>query len=186
MKSFPSLLLAAALLLGLPLAAKEEVVISSDLRRISVDLSEGFTFASTENAGVVSVEIGDAKRTLSLHMDFVPDPNARLGTEDSQKTMLAETSQSEAEQSVEKGYDFQALEPKTGNGLYVVFTDASLVGKPPPPGEFLKLTRGIKSWSGFAVIFSLVSQDNTSDEYKAVLKMLKTSVEEKKPAGPSI
>lgn len=177
---------AVALLFALPAVAKEEIVVSSDQRKISVQLPEGFSLSSKEADGVVAAEIVDAKRTLSLHMDFVPDPNARLGTEDSQKDMLADVSQNEAEQSVEKGYNFQSLEPRSGGGIYVVFTDASLAGKPTPPGEYLKLTRGIKSWSGFAVVFSLMSQDSSSDEYKAVMKMLKQSVEEKKPSGPTV
>jgi hypothetical protein len=84
------------------------------------------------------------------------------------------------EGSVEKAMRFEELEPRRGAGTYCVFTDANLVGKTElPPNEFRHLTVGIKAWSGVLTIVRLFSQDTTSAEYQALLKLLRESVEER-------
>jgi hypothetical protein len=86
------------------------------------------------------------------------------------------------EGSVEKAMQFEELDPKVGAGTYCVFTDANLVGKAKlPPGEFLHSTTGLKAWPGVVAVFTLLSNDTTSHEYTSVMKMLRTSVEERAP-----
>lgn len=75
---------------------------------------------------------------------------------------------------------FEELEPKTGAGTYCVFTDAALVGRSTlPPGEYLHLTAGVKTWPGVVVVFRLFSNDVNSSEYRAILTMLRESLQEK-------
>jgi len=107
----------------------------------------------------------------------------RVATEDGQMSFVAEMGKEYAEGSVEKGYDFKPLAPRTGSGTYCVFTDAKLVKKMPfPPGEFLNVTCGVKAWSGGFLVFTLLSNDTTSREYETGFKLVKESFEEKTPA----
>ena len=58
---------------------------------------------------------------------------------------------------------------------------------PVPPGDYLKVTTGLKAWSGCFFIFTLLSNETASDEYQAAMKLLRQSFEElPRPAGPAI
>jgi hypothetical protein len=82
--------------------------------------------------------------------------------------------------STEKAMQFEELEPQTGAGTYCVFTDAKLVGQTElPPGEYLHLTTGVKTWPGVAAVFRCFSNDTTSAGYKSILAMLRESVHER-------
>jgi hypothetical protein len=96
------------------------------------------------------------------------------------KEKMVELFQEYVDSSVEKAMQFEELDPRTGAGTYCVFTDASLVGKKKfPPGEFLHFTTGLKAWPGVLAIFRVFSNDTTSAEYRAAMKMLRESVQEK-------
>jgi len=165
-----------------PLAGKEkeETLIPFGDHRIAIAVPDGFTYNSSKDEhGVIVAALADQKQKISLKISFLPDPSARLGLEETQKSFVAELSQPYAEGSVEKSYDFKPLAPRVGSGLYCAFTDASLVGKMPfPPNEFLMITSGVKVWSGCAAIFQLWSNDATSKEYQAAMKVLRESVQE--------
>jgi len=162
-------------------AAKEESLIIFQEHRVTIAVPDGFVFSSSrDDHGVVMAKITDAKQKVDLSVYFMPDPQGKLTTEDGQNSFVAELSQPYAEGSVEKSYDFKPLEPHVGSGTYCVFTDASLKGKFPfPPGEFLNITNGVKSWPGCFMVFTLLSNDTTSKEYLTALKLLKTTFEEK-------
>jgi len=179
--------LACLLAAGESASAKEETFVIFDERKIVIDVPDGYLYSSGfDPNGAVVAKLADAKKTISLEVVFVPDARARLGTEDSQKDFVAEQFQQYAEGSVEKSYEFVNFKSRSSSGLYCAFTDVSLVGKTPPPNEFLHVTVGVKAWAGCAAIFTLFSQDTTSKEYSAVLKLIKDSLEEKKPLGPTL
>jgi hypothetical protein len=81
--------------------------------------------------------------------------------------------------SVDQVMQFEELLPRTGGGTYAVFTDASLVGKTPPAGEYLLCTAGVKAWSGVGAVFTLLSSATDSPAHRALLALLRESAWEK-------
>jgi hypothetical protein len=183
--SFPAAL-AASLLAALPLAGKEETLIVLVDHKVSIDVPSGFEYSSSrDDRDVISVKITDPKQKIILSVSFLPDQEARLATESGQKDFLANAYVQYAEGSVENSYNFKDLAPRSGTGTYCVFTDSSLAGKKPlPPDEYLNITTGVKAWSDCFLVFSLLSNDTTSKEYQAALKMVRESFEEKNPPRP--
>lgn len=168
-------------------SAREEMLILFQEHHLTIAVPEGYLYSSTrDDQGIITVKLNDPKQKIDLEVTFFPDARNRVATEDGQMSTVAELCQAYAEGSVEKGYDFKPLEPQAGSGTYCVFTDASLVKKMPfPPGEFLNVTRGVKSWPGCYLVFTLLSNDTTSKEYQTAMKLLKTSFAEK-PAGSTL
>jgi hypothetical protein len=187
-KNLPVLGLCAALAFSATISAKEETLILFQDHHLTIDVPEGYLFSSTrDDRGIITVKIGDPKEKIDLQVSFFPDAKNRLATEEGQMSAVAELCQPYAEGSVEKSYDFKALSPQTGTGTYCVFTDATLVKKMPfPPGEFLNVTCGVKSWPACYLIFTLLSNDTTSKEYQTAMKLVKTSFEEKADPGKTL
>jgi len=163
----------------------ENVILFLD-HHVAIAVPPGFAYTSgRDDNGTIVAQIVDPKEKNRLQVQFQPDPASRLGTERQQMDFLAETCRQYAEGSVEHSYDFKALEPRSGTGTYCTFTDASLVGQTPPKGEFLHVTTGVKVWPGWAIVFTLLSNDITAKEYQTLVTLLKESFEEKpKDAAP--
>lgn len=177
------LALAAAPLRAAETKAREEFVPLFDNRRVVVAVPEGFgaSLAQDEN-GMPVLRLADSKETYSLELRFLPDPEARFGSARARKEQMVEMFSEYVSGSAEKGMQFEELEPRTGAGSYCVFTDAKLVGKKElPPGEFIHVTTGVKSWRGVVAIFRFFSNELASTEYQALMKMLRESVHEKPP-----
>jgi hypothetical protein len=169
--------------------AREETLALFENRRVSIAVPENFTYASGHDPrGLTTVKITDPGLKVELVVSFLPDPDGRLAKEDDQRAFVADTSLSYARDSVEKDYDFKNLAPRSGTGMYCVFTDSTLVKKlPVPPGDYLKVTTGLKAWPGYFFIFTLLSNDTSSDEYQAAMKLLRQSFEElPPPSGPAV
>lgn len=183
-----------ALLLLLPLAGlvakekptdREESLILAGNHRVVISVPAGYIYSSgRDDNGVLMARITDAKEKVSLQVQFLPDPEGRFATEQSQMDYLARACQQYAEGSVEKGYNFTTLASHHGTGTYCMFTDASLVDREPPKGEVRNVTTGVKSWSGWFCVFTLLSNDTTSKEYQTAIHLLKESLEEV-PAPPA-
>ncbi len=176
---------------GATLFAKEktrEQTLLLDDHRVTITVPDGYIYSSgRDEQGVIMAKITDAKEKIDLQVRFQADPTSRLGGEAQQMEFLANVCRQYAEGSVEKGYDFKALEPRRGTGTYCSFTDASLVGRQPiPKGEFLHVTTGVKVWSGCVLIFTVLSNDVDSKEYQTVLKLVKESFEERPRAASKI
>jgi hypothetical protein len=159
---------------------RDEVVFLFQNRKVMVAVPEGFGFQSAKDArGIISVRLAHPQDKISLQVSFLPDPEGRLGTARGRKEFIYETFQDYVASSVEKAMRFEELEPRAGGGTYCVFTDAALVGKASlPRGEFLQTTTGIKSWPGVVAVFTLFSNETASKEYRAMLEMLRDSLEE--------
>jgi hypothetical protein len=162
-------------------AQREESVLIFENRRVAVAVPPGFSFASSQDeAGLINLNLADSGNKVSLHVVFVPDPEERATQARARKEKMVELFKGFVASSVEQAMRFEELEPRRGAGTYCVFTDAGLVGRPSfPPGEYLHLTAGVKAWQGVIGVFRLFSNDTTSAEYLAMLKLLRGSVEER-------
>ena len=156
-------------------------------RRVTIAVPDGYIYSSgRDDQGIIMAKITDGREKIDLQVRFQPDPDSRLGAESQQMEFLANVCQQYAEGSVEKSYDFKPLAPHRGSGTYCSFTDASLVGRDPPKGEFLHVTTGVKVWPGWALVFTVLSNDTDSKEYQTALKLVKESFEETPAAAPKI
>jgi hypothetical protein len=172
---------ASAVIAARPTAARQEIVVIPGPRSISIAVPEGFTFASgRDGAGPITVRLAQAKAPVSLQISFFPDPDGDLATARGRKERMVDAFQQFVATSVEKSMQFEELEPKSGSGTYCVFTDENLVGQTTlPPNEYRQVTAGIKAWSGCFALFTLMSNDTTSPEYIAAMKVLRESVAER-------
>lgn len=176
------LLILQCLLVGAAAAPKrEENVFLFENRKLSVAVPDGFSYGQgKDDLGLINIQLAAPKDKLSLHLVFLPDPDGQFANARTRKEKMVELFQEYVDNSVEKGMQFEELEPRSGVGTYCAFTDASLVGKEKlAPGEYLHVTTGVKAWPGVLAIFRLFSQDIRSADYQAAMKMLRESVQEK-------
>ncbi|MCX6952155.1 MAG: hypothetical protein NTV51_08305 [Verrucomicrobia bacterium] len=177
-----------ALLLALPLGgllaakekARDETLILFEQRRVAIAVPEGFVFTSNKDEqGFITARLNDPKDKVSLQISFLPDSEGEYATARGRKELMVKSFQQLVSGSVEQAMQFEELEPRSGAGTYCIFTDSALVGKTKyPPGEYLNSTAGIKSWRGCFVVFTLLSNDTKSDEYRAAMKVLRDSLAE--------
>lgn len=77
--------------------------------------------------------------------------------------------------SVEKKATVKEFSLEKGYGAYCLFTDASLVGKPVPKGEFRVMGVGLIQPSTDALgVVSMMTDDATTKEFKMLLKVIDT------------
>jgi len=162
-------------------AQREEVVSILDGRRVSVAVPPGYVFKQERDAaGLVQVQLTHADQRVNLDLLFLPDPDGQAGTARLRRERMVELFNDYVADSVERGMQFEELEPRRGAGTYCVFTDAKLVGRSElPPGEYLNLTCGVKSWPGVMVVVRLFSNDRTGVAYRAAMRLLRESIEER-------
>ena len=166
---------------GSAAAQRVESVLIFENRKVAVVVPPGFTYTRLQDeAGLPNLNLAAAENKVSLNLVFVPDPEGLAAQARARRERMFELFANFVETSVEKAMRFEELEPRLGAGTYCVFTDASLVGRTNlPPGEYLHLTAGLKVWRGVVVVFRLFSNETSSAEYQAGLKLLRTSVEER-------
>jgi len=177
-----------ALLVALPLAgtlvakekARDETLILFEQRRVAIAVPAGFVFTSNKDEqGFITARLNDPKNKVTLQISFLPDSEGEYTTARGRKELMVKSFQQFVTGSVEQAMQFEELEPRAGAGTFCVFTDSSLVGKTKlPPGEYLNSTAGIKSWRGCFAVFTLMSNDTKSDEYRAAMKVLRESLSE--------
>lgn len=177
-----------ALLVAAPLAgtaalsrekAREEVLFLGE-RRVSLSVPPGFQYTSAKDErGLITARLTAPNERLSLELTFLPDPDGEYTTARGRKELMAQAFQHYVGRSVEQAMRFEELDPRSGAGTYCIFTDATLVGKKDlPRGEYHHVTTGLKSWRGSFALFTLFSQDTTSDDFLAAMKVLRESVVE--------
>jgi hypothetical protein len=162
-------------------ASREESVLIFESRKVAVAVPAGFEVKTErDEAGLGHVHLADRGKKTSLDLVFVPDPEGDTLRTRGRMEKIVGLFDRYVAGSVEKAMQFEELEPRRGAGTYCVFTDASLVGRTDlPPNEYHHLTVGIKAWPGVMTIIRLFSQDRTSPEYQALLRVLRESVEER-------
>jgi hypothetical protein len=92
-------------------------------------------------------------------------------------------------EAVEKTIEVEEITTKGQYGFKTMITDASLVGKPVPKGEFLYMIRGMICLSesglqGSSLGFSLMTNDPKSTETKKILDYVYGFAKERE-AGPA-
>jgi len=159
---------------------REETLLLFGQRRVILTVPAGFIYSSGKNErGLITTKLTDSKETIILQISFLPDENSAFATSRGRKEFMVESFQPYVEGSVEKAMQFEELEPRSGGGTYCVFTDANLVGKTNfPSGEFLNSTTGVKTWKGCVAVFTLLSNNTTSEEYRTALRLLRESLNE--------
>ena len=164
-----------------PPKAREETAFLFENRKLAVAVPDGFGCVTSKNEdGFVTMRLGDPKDRYSVELLFLPDPDRQFAGGRARREKMVELLADYVGSSSEKGMQFEELDPRTGAGTYCVFTDAVLVGKEKlPPGEYVHLTAGLKVWPGVVAIFRFFSNDTTTAEYRAVMAMLRESVQEK-------
>jgi hypothetical protein len=76
-------------------------------------------------------------------------------------------------ESVEKKKNLKDFTIKGGLGAYCVFTDASLVGKQPDPGDYKVMGSGMVQFSsGLVGAVTLYADDANGKEFKAMLEAI--------------
>ncbi|MBI5691654.1 MAG: hypothetical protein HZC55_16345 [Verrucomicrobia bacterium] len=162
-------------------AQREEVVTIFEGRRVALAVPSGCTLTrETEPGGLVAVGLTDDAAKVSASLVFLPDPEQATATPRARRERMVELFDHYVAGSTEKAMRFEELEPRRGAGTYSVFTDANLVGRADlPPGEYRHVTVGVKTWPGVLVVFRLFSNDVESASYRALLKLLRESVEER-------
>ena len=161
--------------------SRELKIALSENREVIVAVPDGFALVTGQDKnGFVGVKLSDAKETVTIDIQFLPDPDVKYANSRSRLELMHEMFSEYVDASTEKAMQFEELEPRTGVGTYCVFTDAKLVGKTDlPRGEYVHLTTGIKAWPGAIAVFRCFSNDTTSAGYKAILTMLRESVNER-------
>jgi len=110
----------------------------------------------------------DAKCLLTIAYTTNGVPNS----EAIQKAVLRECEEFVSE-SVEKRENLKQFSLETGFGAYCLFTDASLVGKTPSPGDYKVMGSGIvqpgKDMTGVVTLFA---NDGDSKEFKAMVSII--------------
>lgn len=162
-------------------APREEPLFLFENRKVVLAVPEGFSLEKgREAAGLITIRLAEARDRVSAEIRFLPDAESRFVQARPRKELMNEMFNEYVAASTEQAMQFEELDPRTGAGTYCMFTDAKLVGKSPPPaGEYLHLTVGVKAWPGVIAIFRIFSQDTTSPDYQAVLKLLRESLEER-------
>jgi len=175
------LFIAASLSASAMPKAREEAIFVFENRKLTIAVPAGFEcLATKDETGTMIVKLASAKEKVSGEVKFLPDPDNQFLSSRARKDLMNEMFFDYVESSTEKAMRFEELEPQVGGGTYCVFTDASLVGKTPlPPGQSLHLTAGLKAWPGVVAVFRVFSNDITSSEYQAVLKLIREGVQEK-------
>jgi len=173
----------AICLLGLPVLAglcpaKEELLPLYGQDRVAIEVPEDWNYASRQDDGLVSAQLSDQGRQVSLQITFFPDPEGRMADVENQTALMGDLAMEYIEGSVEKAAKLEPLKPRRGSGLFCVFTDAKLAGKTElPPNEYRHATAGIRSSAGWFAAFTLLSQDTTSPAYRRALGLLRTSLQ---------
>jgi hypothetical protein len=161
--------------------SREETVFLFENRKLTIAVPDGFACAiGKDESGMITLKLGEPKDKVSGELKFLPDPEGRFANARARKELMNEMFFEYVDSSNEKGMQFEELEPRVGAGTYCVFTDANLAGRTTfPPGEYLHLTAGLSAWPGVVAVFRVFSNDTTSPEYQAMLKLLREGVQER-------
>jgi hypothetical protein len=173
------LALVAGLALSAVASAETAVLPLRDGREVTVKVPSGMEFRVIGQASTPTLAIADAGKSILVQISFTSDLPSRFDTADKQKALLADLCHDDMEQSVEQQFNFKDLKPSSGDGLYLLLTDGNLINRTPPPGQYLKLTRGIRVSSDWVMVFSILSQSETSEAYRAAMAMVRGGVGER-------
>lgn len=167
---------AALLFFGQSIATAEDFDLGKK-GTLSMDLPEGwraeFQALADVGANVTVRPEGTLNMACKITVLFLPEPKDLTPEEtlENWKRTLSPM----ASGSVEKTPKTIKLQLKKGFGFYAIFTDASLVGKPPEPRNYKISAPGmIKLNKETLLATTLFSDDKDSQEFAALIKMLES------------
>lgn len=170
------LLLAGAILPARAAESTERITVG-DKAHVVVAVPDKWTLTRSVNGGYPSLRLESPDRAVILQVSLFPDDNGLMADEELQLVMLGDLVAPFLADSVEKTAQLRPLNPRRGGGRYCVFTDARLVGvKELPPNEYRHATAGLKTGRGWFGVFTLLSQDTVSAEYRTSLDVLRNSL----------
>lgn len=141
--------------------------------RLTVEVPAGYSFETERDPrGAVLVRMENPVwriRTVALVVaEDDLENTTRTWQENRLITFMADT----LSQAAERDYNFSPLNPSTGTGVKMIFTDPRVVkGEPLPPEEYANLTGGVRAWRGVTIIFQVLSMDITSEEYREMMRV---------------
>jgi len=153
-------------------------VVTVSGHRVLIAVPAGYSFEmKAEENGAQAVSMENPIWGISISATVTPTTEADIQSSEWQQNLIVSFCADALSQSAEKDYKFKALEPKQGTGTYCIFTDARLANKKEsiPKGEFAHMTGGVKALKGCIVVFQVMSNDVTSEEYREALGLFKES-----------
>ena len=138
--------------------AKQKVVSVAvkDGDTFEVKIPEGWDQTQNHSPLAPTITIRPKSQEAELKITFISDPNGELSKKDHLDKAVTAAAQQYVNGSVEKENKLQSLESKNGKCKYAEFTDASLVGKQPPPGKFKVVGTGVMLLGKTAAAFTLL------------------------------
>jgi hypothetical protein len=115
----------------------------------------------------------DEKMKVSLQITFMPDIFPKDAKPEDVDRLVKIGDEHYVAGSVEKKLKLVPMKSKFGFGSYATFTDASLANlKQIPPKKYLHVASGIFLVGRNAAVFTVLSNDTDSEEYKQALKVV--------------
>ena len=109
----------------------------------------------------------------SLQVTVIALPQGKEMSLEELRAMLQQASAKVVEASVEKRFEPQPLRLSKGRGWVVQLSDASMVGKPPTPGEFRMIRSAVGTLdAGFLVVVTLLFEDARQAEVEQALALV--------------
>lgn len=159
--------------------AEHQVVLPSG-RPIGVTLPGGMFVQVTEDEeGNPLLEVSNDEESLLLRASFGEQNTSRVSDPDAQRAYLSRSLAVYLEESLERHMRFKSLTTADATGMYCIFSDAHLPrDQPPPEGEWIYLTAGMRAWSTWYVEFRLFSNHLDSPDYEALMDALRDGFRE--------
>ena len=121
---------------------------------------------------------------IQAKLTMMADAEGRFVTPEAVDELVTIANQHFAENAIEKTPKLIRIKAKVGHGAYCIFTDSKLVGvSTPAEGEIRNVTSGVFVIGKQAVIFTILSNDITSDEYRAALDLISNGISVAAPGG---
>ena len=114
---------------------------------------------------------------LKVSLTLMSDAEGKFATPDAVDELVTIANQHYIDNAVEKDPKLVHLTPKVGHGSYSTFTEARLVGvASPAPGDFRNVTSGVYVIGHDAVIFTILSNDTVSAEFRQAMDLISSGI----------
>lgn len=132
------------------------------------------TGAETAAAYTVALDAGTNTR-FACKLSFLIAAQLPKRTKEQWRASFQQLGDERAKDSVEKKATLIPIDIKNGYGAYFILTDAALVGKAPPPGEYkIAAIFNLRYENGMMAIITVLMDDSDSTEFKQILKSIST------------
>ncbi len=145
---------------------------------LDVSWSEGWTEVTVQPDPSLppTVRLTAPNKEASLQITFLSDKTGSFNTKDKLEKVVEKAGQQYVDGSVEKKIKLQSLDLASGTCIYAEFTDADLVGKTPPAGQFKIVGTGAITLGKTIAAFTLLGDSVDAKPYLAAKQILKSGV----------